>query len=194
MKIPIPIKNLNNLKEAVKTKLDLPGHPEISYFSEKRKRYLVVDTLEDLPDDAETLKVEIQVPLPWEWKPDSSGGWLVRGYDLTQYHSLLLIENGKAAQTAAAQLALDKLRPLMTNFGGSIGQVKKAFAIHNPQLINAFETNRKGWIGKLREHSALFIKEDWRSLPEADVRRAFLDHLTDYSRKFPLPPEHSKVS
>ena len=79
----------------------------------------------------------------------------------------------------------EKLKFLLPHVGiDDPGKVTKAFLIQNPNLQDGFEILRKQITGKHHDTSGLFKKEDWKSCPDKQLRRQYLDQLYQQISKF----------
>lgn len=119
----------------------------------------------------------------WTFPPDAQ--WLQHGEE-NLYWTLEVISN----QEIRNPQYYSKLALLVGEQRAA--SCKRAYAVHNPLLLNGFEVCFKALSGKIKARENLFKKDDWKFMSDAERRAEFLTHLQRHSARFPWNKAHEE--
>jgi hypothetical protein len=63
-------------------------------------------------------------------------------------------------------------------------KITKAYSIFNPRLMKSFELTRENIKRKHEDSEGLFKKEDWRYLEDFDLKKGYLNYLSNLISQF----------
>jgi len=119
----------------------------------------------------------------WTFPPDPK--WLQHGEENLYWTLEVVTDQGVQDEQYYRKLAL-----LVGEQRAST--CKRAYAVHNPLLLNGFEVCFKALSGKIKARENLFKKDDWKSMTDTERRADFLSHLQRHGSKFPWNKAHEE--
>jgi len=177
--LSIPAGSLEDLQSSVRLQLSISTPFTINYYDVDFEEYLLLKDLSVLPEKPR-LKIVTQAMSWWGWSVDSAS-WTTKDFETTRYSSLLV----KEAAHIYHQLAFDKFQLVATQLGFDPRVATKVFAISNDKLLSNFENYRDVLFARHRgDSAALFKKDDWKTMPEAEQRMEFIAWHSNHSDKF----------
>ena len=178
--LKLPVGTLDEFVKSLRDQLAISSSMTVSYFDPEMDAYGILENVLDLPVEKAKVKVTMQAMSWWGWSVDSAS-WVTKGFETTRYSSLLVKEGPHIPH----QPAFDKFRLVATQLGFDPKVATKVFAVSNEKLLTNFEGYRDILYAKHRVDSvALFKKDDWMTMLEAEQRKEFIDWHSDLCGKF----------
>jgi len=178
--VELPMDSMEQFMTALKESLNIKEEISVQVYYQKSdfKDFIDLIDMDQLKAKMPMIKVFTKAQRFWTFAINSD--WVTKGFQDNQYVSLLVKEGDKIYNTEV----MDKFRILADNMGFEAEMPYKIFSISNQTVLSVFDSYRLLLFGKQRQSPQLFSKDDWREMPDVELREAYLKWLEGYAAKF----------
>ena len=176
----VPLETLEGVLEAFQKRLALDEKPEVEFYDEDIKSYIVLDDVSLITPEVTKFRVKERLPAWWA-VDDITPQWTEYKDSSSHYHHITVKDDTNLYHPSLYA----KLEAIAEVLELDLRKVRRAIMIQNPKAMRALELHRDHLRTQHLLTPFLFKQSDWNIAPDRNMREHFLNVFEPYTLKGP---------